>query len=100
MIPRRRRLGTRPPRSKKLSARHSRRVRPHTRVIIRDCKQAFLGSQSLRKLELEQRREIGIIVNNSKIVRSLITVFEDDWQASAVADRSGRTRLQKSQQDD
>ena len=72
-------------RSKELSARVFRRMRLHTRVIIRDCKQAFLGSQSLRKLELDQRREIGIIVNNAKIVRSLITVFEDDWKASASA---------------
>lgn len=73
-------------RSSQLSARVFRRMRLHTRVIIRDCKQAFLGSQSLRKLELEKRREIGIIVNNAKIVRSLITIFEDDWKASDVAD--------------
>ncbi len=73
-------------RSKFLQARVFRRMRLHTRVIIRDCKQAFLGSQSLRQLELDKRREIGIIVENPKIVRSMITVFEDDWKASAVAD--------------
>lgn len=73
-------------RSKDVTARQFRRMRLHTRVVIRDCKQAFLGSQSLRKLELDERREIGIVVNNAKIVRSLITVFDDDWKASAVAD--------------
>ncbi len=72
-------------RSNHLCAHEFRRMRLHTRVIIRDCKQAFLGSQSLRKLELEKRREIGIIVNNAKIVKTLITIFEDDWKASAVA---------------
>ncbi len=73
-------------RSKHIGARQFKRMRLHTRVIIRDCKQAFLGSQSLRKLELDERREIGMIVNNAKIVRSLITVFEDDWKASSVED--------------
>jgi phosphatidylserine/phosphatidylglycerophosphate/cardiolipin synthase-like enzyme len=72
--------------SKHLSAREFRRLRLHTRVIIRDCKQAFLGSQSLRKLELNARREIGIIVNSAKIVNSMTTVFEDDWKASVPAD--------------
>jgi len=74
-------------RNKHLSARVFKRMRLHTRVVIRDCKQAFLGSQSLRKLELDERREIGIIVNNAKVVSSMITVFEDDWKASTPADR-------------
>jgi cardiolipin synthase len=74
-------------RSKHLAARVFKSMRLHTRVIIRDCKQAFLGSQSLRKLELDERREIGIIVNNAKVVSSMITVFEDDWKASTTADR-------------
>ncbi len=72
--------------SKHLTAREFRRMRLHTRVIIRDCKQAFLGSQSLRKLELNARREIGVIVNNTKIVSSISTVFEDDWKASVPVD--------------
>ena len=74
-------------RNKHLSARVFKRMRLHTRVVIRDCKQAFLGSQSLRKLELDERREIGIIVNNVKVVSSMVTVFEDDWKASTPADR-------------
>jgi cardiolipin synthase A/B len=68
--------------SKYVTARAFRRMRLHTRVVIRDGKQAFLGSQSLRKLELDARREIGIIVSSPKIVSSLSTVFEDDWNAS------------------
>ena len=35
------------------------------RAIIRDGAEAFIGSQSLRKLELEGRREVGIIVKNA-----------------------------------
>jgi cardiolipin synthase A/B len=76
-------------RSKHLSARVFRRMRLHTRIVIRDCKQAFLGSQSLGKVELDARREIGIIVNNAKVVSSLVTVFEDDWKASTPAGHRG-----------
>lgn len=68
--------------NKQVSARAFRRMRLHTRVIVRDSKQVFLGSQSLRKLELNARREIGIIVSNAKIVSSIATVFDDDWKAS------------------
>jgi len=73
-------------RSKHLNARALRRMRLHTRVIIRDGKQAFLGSQSLRKLELDSRREIGIIISNRKVIAALATIFEDDWKASIAVD--------------
>jgi phosphatidylserine/phosphatidylglycerophosphate/cardiolipin synthase-like enzyme len=72
--------------SKHLMARALRKMRLHTRVLIRDCKQAFLGSQSLRRLELDARREIGIIVNSPKVISSMMTIFHDDWKASIPAD--------------
>jgi cardiolipin synthase len=57
-------------------------LRLHVRAIIRDGKTAFIGSQSLRKLELEGRREVGIIVQNGGIVRKIQAVFEADWDKS------------------
>lgn len=68
------------------------RLRLHTRVIIRDRKAAFLGSQSLRKVELDARREIGIIFNAPKVINSLIAIFEDDWKASEPVDLASRKR--------
>jgi cardiolipin synthase A/B len=59
------------------------RMRLHTRAIIRDGHQAFVGSQSLRALELDSRRELGLIVRESKIVKKLIATFESDWNASS-----------------
>ena len=53
--------------------------RLHTRTIIRDRSQAFIGSQSLRTLELDSRRELGLIVQDAKAVRALIATFESDW---------------------
>ena len=38
----------------------------HVRAIIRDGSRAFIGSQSLRKLELEKRREVGVIVDDRR----------------------------------
>jgi phosphatidylserine/phosphatidylglycerophosphate/cardiolipin synthase-like enzyme len=56
-------------------------MRLHTRTIIRDGSQAFIGSQSLRELELGARREVGIIFRDKKIVAKLLKTFQDDWEA-------------------
>jgi phosphatidylserine/phosphatidylglycerophosphate/cardiolipin synthase-like enzyme len=53
--------------------------RLHVRAIIRDGTRAFVGSQSLRKVELDKRREIGVFINNSAVARQLMQVFESDW---------------------
>ena len=65
----------------KLAARKLSIMRLHTRTIIRDGKQAFVGSQSLRELELSARREVGVIFRDAKIVSRLAKTFQDDWDA-------------------
>jgi len=60
-------------------------MRLHTRTIIRDQRQAFVGSQSLRPEELDSRRELGLIVRDSKIIKKLIETFESDWAANEAA---------------
>ena len=57
-------------------------LRLHVRAIVRDGDAAFIGSQSLRKLELDGRREVGIIVNDGRVARQIAAVFEDDWNAA------------------
>jgi phosphatidylserine/phosphatidylglycerophosphate/cardiolipin synthase-like enzyme len=70
---------------------HSMDVRPlsglrlHTRTIIRDGREAFVGSQSLRVAELDSRREVGVIVRGSKLVNGLVKTFEADWERKKVA---------------
>jgi phosphatidylserine/phosphatidylglycerophosphate/cardiolipin synthase-like enzyme len=54
--------------------------RLHVRAIIRDGRRAFVGSQSLRKLELDGRREVGLIVREQAIIRKLEKTFERDWR--------------------
>jgi len=53
--------------------------RLHVRAIVRDGQQAFVGSQGLRKLELDGRREGGLIVRDPKVVARMAAVFESDW---------------------
>jgi phosphatidylserine/phosphatidylglycerophosphate/cardiolipin synthase-like enzyme len=65
--------------------------RLHVRAIIRDGKRAFVGSQSLRRLELEKRREVGVIVTDEVVVRQMQDVFEKDWAQTP----SGRKRRKK-----
>jgi cardiolipin synthase len=68
-----------------LATRRLSRIRLHTRTIIRDRRQAFLGSQSLRSSELDERREVGIISGDERVVAGLVKTFEADWLASAPA---------------
>jgi phosphatidylserine/phosphatidylglycerophosphate/cardiolipin synthase-like enzyme len=54
--------------------------RLHVRAIVRDGRRAFIGSQSLRKLELDQRREVGVVIRERKAVRRVERVFRRDWK--------------------
>jgi cardiolipin synthase A/B len=67
---------------RRIPSRELHRLRLHTRTIIRDRSQAFIGSQSLRQLELDARREIGVIYRDAKAIKAMIRTFEEDWVAS------------------
>ena len=72
-------------RSHHLSLRPLSGLRLHARAIVRDRREAFVGSQSLRKAELDSRREVGVIVRNAKVIDGLVATFEADWGATATA---------------
>jgi cardiolipin synthase A/B len=55
-------------------------IRLHTRSMIRDGSWAFVGSQSLRALELDARREVGVIFRDPAAVSRLLKTFECDWE--------------------
>lgn len=65
--------------------------RLHTRTIIRDGREAFVGSQSLRKAELDARREVGVIVRDRGVVTRLLETFQADWSVKA-GDEPDRSR--------
>jgi phosphatidylserine/phosphatidylglycerophosphate/cardiolipin synthase-like enzyme len=55
------------------------RLRLHVRAIVRDRKTAFVGSQSLRRPQIDGRREIGLIAPHSKVASAIARVFDKDW---------------------
>lgn len=66
-------------------------MRLHTRTMVRDDAMAFMGSQSLRALELDARREIGVIFRDSSIVAKLARTFAHDWEMSAAGAEADTT---------
>lgn len=59
-------------------------LRMHVRAVVRDRTAVFIGSQSLRRSQIDGRREIGIIVARGNIARSVAAVFDRDWQEAGV----------------
>jgi cardiolipin synthase A/B len=64
-----------------IKVKDMRGLRLHVRAIVRDRKEAFVGSQSLRKLELDKRREVGLITKDKRAVAQIARTFESDWTA-------------------
>ena len=62
-----------------IDARKMPGLRLHVRAIVRDGAAAFVGSQSLRKVELDGRREVGVIVSDTALAKGMQEVFEADW---------------------
>ena len=50
-------------------------------MLLRDRQAAFVGSQSLRNLELDKRREVGLITKDRRAVRQIAETFIADWKA-------------------
>jgi phosphatidylserine/phosphatidylglycerophosphate/cardiolipin synthase-like enzyme len=65
--------------------------RLHVRAIVRDGRRGFVGSQSLRRLELEKRREVGVIITDEAVVKQMQETFEMDWSLTD----TGRKELKK-----
>jgi cardiolipin synthase A/B len=57
----------------------SARLRLHVRAMVRDRQAVFVGSQSLRRPQIDGRREIGVISPHSKVASALARVFDQDW---------------------
>ena len=83
-----------------LGARKLTKTGLHTRTIVRDRSEAFVGSQSLRQAEMDSRREVGIIVKDGKVVAAIIKTFEADWtgieQSDSLVDHGDAANSRKS----
>lgn len=66
--------------------------RLHVRAIVRDGERVFIGSQSLRRAELERRREIGVIFDDAKLAEQIAAIFDEDWVGAEVVKGKGARR--------
>lgn len=67
-----------------LSVRASHPLRLHVRSIVRDRKALFVGSQSLRRIELDLRREVGVILRDETTAARIARIFDQDWGSAKV----------------
>jgi phosphatidylserine/phosphatidylglycerophosphate/cardiolipin synthase-like enzyme len=72
-----------------LEGRKLPRMRLHTRTMVRDGRRLFVGSQSLRAMELDKRREVGLLFQDAKTAKRLIETFQSDWSLIEEAAREG-----------
>jgi cardiolipin synthase len=55
------------------------RYKLHAKCIVVDTQRFFIGSQNLRKVSLEDRREAGIIIEDEAMARKIERIFDEDW---------------------
>lgn len=68
--------------SSKLRVRRLERYKLHAKCIVVDSTMVFIGSQNLRPVSLDRRRELGIIIQDEAIARKIERVFDEDWSES------------------
>jgi phosphatidylserine/phosphatidylglycerophosphate/cardiolipin synthase-like enzyme len=70
-------------------------MRLHLRAMLRDGQEMFLGSMSMRALELDKRREVGIIVKERAAARQFREVFEEDWAKTDTGKKLEKAKLKE-----
>jgi len=56
-------------------------------TVSRPCSSRSRRRAGVRKAELDERREVGLITREPRAVKRLRTVFEGDWAESAAGKR-------------
>lgn len=56
------------------------RYKLHAKCIVVDGTRFFIGSQNIRPVSMDHRREVGIIVEDDAIGRKIERVFDEDWE--------------------
>jgi cardiolipin synthase A/B len=59
------------------------RFKLHAKCIIVDHQYVFIGSQNLRKVSLDHRREVGMLIRSKELAHRIERVFEMDWSSAS-----------------
>ena len=70
-------------------------MRLHLRAMLRDGSDLFLGSMSLRGVELDKRREVGVIVKERAAAKQFRDVFDEDWAKTESGKKSEKKEEKK-----
>ena len=70
-------------------------MRLHLRAMLRDGSDLFLGSMSLRGVELDKRREVGVIVKERAAAKQFRDIFEEDWAKTESGKKSEKKEEKK-----
>lgn len=58
------------------------RLYMHAKIIVVDGQRAFVGSENISTQSLDQNRELGIVVADGGVLRTLQQTFQQDWNDS------------------
>jgi cardiolipin synthase len=75
-------------------------MRLHVRAMLRDGKEMFLGSMSLRGVELDKRREVGVILKDRTAAKRFRDVFEEDWSKTDTAKKKAQKEEKNKEKDE
>jgi phosphatidylserine/phosphatidylglycerophosphate/cardiolipin synthase-like enzyme len=69
------------------------RFRMHAKCTVVDADRAFIGSMNLRTVSFDKRREVGIFVDDQKVVAQIEHVFSSDWQQKSGSLETLKTQI-------
>src|SRR5687768_12522337 len=75
-------------------------MRQHVHAMLRDRQELFLGRMSLSALELDKRREVGVIVKERAAGRQFRELFEKDWAKTDTGKKAEKTKEKESEKAD
>ncbi len=58
------------------------RYKLHAKCAVVNSKRFFVGSQNLRAVSLDRRREVGLIAEDDAMARKIERVFDEDWETA------------------
>jgi cardiolipin synthase A/B len=67
--------------------------RLHVRAVVRDGREVYVGSQGLRRQELDLRREVGLVVTAPPLARRITACFNADWRRTPLGRKPRRRRI-------
>lgn len=77
----------------KVEHRQITRFKMHAKCTIVDGERAFVASMNMRAVGLDRRREVGIFVEDPKVVTQLEQVFASDWEHKSGTLQTVKTQI-------